>query len=171
MKKAFLINYVTALCSLATVFALAALLSGCGVFTAIDGADPALKAAFLKVTARTATFEGLKQGYDDDEAAERRATAVLIYLTVGTVQDMMAADTDGIQVGDFREIVGLWSFDQIDVPPEVKFALSDVMDIMLSTIRPASLEELLTEDELLYLNAFLDGIRDGAFPFTGEPSD
>lgn len=156
-----------ALFSILALFAL----SGCGLVNAIDESDPTLKADFIRVTASVATSQGLIQGYDGNELAEQTAAAQLIVMTVDTVKATMAEDENGIQVGDYREIVGLWDFRQIGVPPEVKFALSAAMGLMLSKVRPVALDELVTDEELLFLLAFLDGIREGAAPFLEPSSD
>ncbi len=167
MNKADYIQFGTVVGLFVAIFVLVAMLSGC---TLISEADPALKAQAIKVIARTATFEGLKQGFDDDEADKRRSAAALIHMGVTRLFSIME-DDDDLTVGDFREIVGVWSFDGLDIPPEVKFALSDAMDLALLYVRPVALDELLTANEILYLNAFLEGIREGASSFIGAVGD
>lgn len=153
-----------ALFSLLAVF----VLSGCGLISAVEDATPAQKAVVIKTTASLATSRGLIHGYDENEAEKQEATATLIYATVDVLRVIMEADENGVQIGDLREILSLFTFDELDLPIEVKIALDGAVALVQSYVRDVALGELLTSEERLYLDAFLDGVQEGAAAFLDE---
>lgn len=156
MSKAFLITYCTALVVLAALFC-----SSC----ALLNRTPEQTAAMIRSTARISTFEALKRGYTDGSARVRGSS--LIYASVEFLRQLMERDPNGVQVGDLREILALFAYSDLDLPPELKISLVTASDLVLSYVRVDSLEALLTVEERLYLDAFLDGVQEGARPFCG----
>ncbi len=140
------------------------LLSGC----ATGPQTPEEKAAVLRTLVNAATVTGLAAGFDEDEKVERAEVAAQLVEWVGGIQSALANDS-ALSWGSLKEFFTDTLPTSPSWPPEVGAGISSAFSILSLYFNPPEVSIPLSDDQLLYFRAFLDGVISGATPFVGGP--
>lgn len=149
MRNAFALLLVAALA-----------LPGCSLFSARP--DPQTTATLIRTAASVGVNQALEHGYDEDQLAEKQATAMFISAVSQALLHTMENDEDGVSAADLREILNILSFVDVEVPPEVRIALEAAIDILIAHVRIESPASLLDPEAVSYIRALLEGAQAGA---------
>lgn len=133
---------------------------GCSLFTTDGETDPQKVAAVIRAAARISTVEGLNQVKD---VAARQKAARTIAGVVGAVQNVL--DWDELTLGDIHLQMGTL----VDLPPETKVSIMTAVDLLLLHI-DTPVGTLLSEEQVLYVNSFLEGVRQGLVILDPSPA-
>ena len=135
-------------------------LSGC----ATGPQTPEEKATVLRTLVNVATVTGLAAGFDEEEEVKQAEVAAQIVEWVSGVQSALANDS-ALSWGSLKTFLTDTLPTSPSWPPEVGASISSAFSILSLYFNPPEVSIPLSGDSLLYFQAFLDGVLEGATPF------